>query len=128
VGVTIVSAAGTDAYHGLPGIRAFTRYQEQEIFRVNGVPLLQALDPPGDGIRWSYLSDSKWNTRGWTFQETILSDRLLIFTAEQVYWECHNGSWCEDGFWEQHLASNKPAIHRTIFDLDEHFHSVWIQN
>lgn len=77
MGVAIVSAAGNDAYHGLPGIRAFTRYQEQEIFHANGVLLLQALDPPGDGIRWVYLSGSKWNTRGWTFQETILSDRLL---------------------------------------------------
>ncbi|KAH6682180.1 hypothetical protein F5X68DRAFT_172126 [Plectosphaerella plurivora] len=31
------------------------------------------------------------NTRGWVFQERVLSRRTLHFTKNQVYWECGNG-------------------------------------
>lgn len=31
---------------------------------------------------------SSWNTRGWVFQERLLSKRVLFFTREQVFWEC----------------------------------------
>jgi antitoxin component of RelBE/YafQ-DinJ toxin-antitoxin module len=31
---------------------------------------------------------STWVTRGWTYQEGVLSRRCLVFTNEQVYWEC----------------------------------------
>lgn len=33
--------------------------------------------------------------RGWTFQEALLSRRLLIFTQEQVYFLCSRGWWVE---------------------------------
>jgi len=31
---------------------------------------------------------AKWNKRGWTFQEQLLSGRLLHFTSRQLFWEC----------------------------------------
>ena len=45
--------------------------------------------------RKTYLQKSTWDTRGWTFQEKVLSRRCLFFMEEQVYWECQRASWCE---------------------------------
>ena len=42
-----------------------------------------AIDSPADDI-----GASKWNTRGWTYQECLLSRRRLVFTDSQVYFQC----------------------------------------
>ncbi|KAF7560690.1 hypothetical protein G7046_g3455 [Stylonectria norvegica] len=34
------------------------------------------------------ISQSTWNTRGWTFQEKLLSRRLLTFTSTDVFFQC----------------------------------------
>ncbi len=31
---------------------------------------------------------SEWNSRGWVFQERVMSPRVVYFTAEQMMWEC----------------------------------------
>lgn len=42
------------------------------------------------------IKDSIWDHRGWTFQERLLSKRLLYFTANQLYFECHGSCWMEN--------------------------------
>lgn len=39
---------------------------------------------------------SPWESRGWTFQEKILSKRLLIFSAHQMFFHCNSATWSED--------------------------------
>jgi hypothetical protein len=34
------------------------------------------------------IEASKWATRGWTYQEALLSRRRLVFTRSQVYFQC----------------------------------------
>ena len=34
------------------------------------------------------ILNSVWWTRGWMYQEGIISRCRLVFTEEQVYWEC----------------------------------------
>lgn len=34
------------------------------------------------------IRKSEWATRGWTYQEGVLSNRCLVFTPDQMYWEC----------------------------------------
>lgn len=34
------------------------------------------------------IATSHWSTRGWTFQEATLSRRRLVFTDDQVYFQC----------------------------------------
>ncbi|KAG0627294.1 hypothetical protein M758_2G189500, partial [Ceratodon purpureus] len=101
--VTIVAAAGNSADAGLPGIN-MPRTREQVTFNVKGISLVRTLDPEqsrkGNSSFNGYLKESQWCKRGWTFQEKLLSPRALIFTEEQVYWECQTSSCCEDGFWE----------------------------
>jgi len=40
---------------------------------------------------------SKWSTRGWTFQEYLLSPRVLHFGAFELVWHCNEGQHCECG-------------------------------
>ena len=46
-------------------------------------------------IRQHYekLSGSKWATRGWTYQEQILSTRSVVFFDAEVFWECDCSVW-----------------------------------
>ncbi|KAF1970547.1 HET-domain-containing protein [Bimuria novae-zelandiae CBS 107.79] len=39
------------------------------------------------------LFDSKWATRGWTFQEQILSKRAVIFINGDMFWDCQRCVW-----------------------------------
>jgi hypothetical protein len=44
------------------------------------------------------IDDAPLNTRGWVFQEKILSRRIIHFARSQVYWECKKrfvGEECE---------------------------------
>jgi hypothetical protein len=36
------------------------------------------------------VETSKWSSRGWTYQEGLLSKRRLIFTDQQIIWECNS--------------------------------------
>ncbi|KAK4463032.1 heterokaryon incompatibility protein-domain-containing protein [Cladorrhinum samala] len=41
--------------------------------------------------KWSLrLAEGPLNRRGWVFQERILAPRIVHFTADQVFWECHS--------------------------------------
>lgn len=42
------------------------------------------------------LSSSRWETRGWTLQEELLSMRLLVVTDNQCFWHCGGATWYED--------------------------------
>jgi hypothetical protein len=92
--VTIVAAAGQDANSGLPGIRG----REREAFPTlvaEGVPDLVAGLPAFAPT----IFNSVWETRGWTFQEKILSKRLIFFTKYQLFYHCNSATWCEDAVW-----------------------------
>ncbi|KAF2005522.1 HET-domain-containing protein [Amniculicola lignicola CBS 123094] len=79
--VTIVAAAGSDENAGLPGVGVPRK--TQPFARVGRKEFMFTLRQPQQVIR-----DSIWCSRGWTFQEAVLSRRLLIFTEDQVYFEC----------------------------------------
>ncbi|KAI1275901.1 heterokaryon incompatibility protein-domain-containing protein [Xylaria sp. FL0933] len=89
--LTIVAAAGADESYGLPGVsrprptRQLTYKRDQE-----GYGLMSTLPLPHSSI-----AKSRWATRGWTYQEAILSRRRLVFTEEQLYFECNCTSHAE---------------------------------
>jgi hypothetical protein len=82
---TIVAAAGAGASHGLPGIRSKPRTPQPKYYLETGSVLLSMLQDP----RRDILKSNYW-TRGWTYQEGVLSNRRIVFTEEQVYWECRS--------------------------------------
>ena len=94
--LTLVAAAGSDSWSGLPGLRG--RTQHAHISRnINGMNLSARHSRPDFDVA---IANSSWATRAWTLQEHILSSRLLLFTAEEVTWECGRAIWTEDLFLE----------------------------
>jgi len=78
---TIVAAGGEDAGHGLRGI--------------GGPSTNRTPNPSSFSRRWdAYPRGSKWATRGWTFQESLFSRRLLVF-RNTVSWVCGRCEWRE---------------------------------
>ena len=82
--VTIIAASAQDATHGLPGVGPTPRpMQPKYKFGNADITLVSSLPDPRLSI-----TDSAWSTRAWTYQEALLSRRRLIFTEQQMYWEC----------------------------------------
>lgn len=80
--VTIIAAAGQDENYGLPGVGR-NRPGTQTVAHIGEVAVVWAAGDPQAAIKSSH-----WSTRGWTFQEALLSRRRLVFTEDQVYFEC----------------------------------------
>ncbi|KAF2661471.1 HET-domain-containing protein [Lophiostoma macrostomum CBS 122681] len=78
---TIIAAAGTEPSHGLPGVSS--RRLTQPVISIGSRKLVWVMDCPAELIAWS-----KWATRGWTFQEGLMPTRRIIFTDQQVYFQC----------------------------------------
>lgn len=87
--LTIVAAAGSHNNYGLPGVsntRAAERPQEPELVINSGDIRIVCVD----GDPQKSIQCSTWATRAWTYQEAILSQRLLYFTEREIYFECHS--------------------------------------
>ena len=89
--LTIIAATGANVRAGLPGIGERSRTPNQHVECVQGLHLSIPLPPLAEAA-----VDSTWNTRGWTFQEALLSRRRLCFTKHQIYFQCDQEVWCED--------------------------------
>lgn len=116
--LTIVAAFGDSADAGLPGI-SIPRCDRHIPITIKGISL--NTQPRSAAKR---LLDSQWYTRGWTFQELVLSKRILAFTQEQMLFFCMKGTFREDmvletnngmlrlisdgedGLFDKHLALN----------------------
>lgn len=80
--VTIIAAAGQDENYGLSGV-GINRPETQRVAQNGEVAVVWATGDPQ-----AVIKSSHWSTRGWTFQEALLSRRRLVFTEEQAYFEC----------------------------------------
>ncbi|KAK2778717.1 hypothetical protein CKAH01_11643 [Colletotrichum kahawae] len=45
---------------------------------------------------YTSISESTWATRGWTYQESILSKRIIFFHHDVVFWQCGCAVWDMD--------------------------------
>ncbi|KAL6351907.1 hypothetical protein LRP88_14719 [Fusarium phalaenopsidis] len=86
---TIVAACGSNASKGLTCLRI--RDPPQAACSVRGIQYV-ANEPPLDLA----IKDTLWYTRGWTYQEYLLSKRLIVFTSSQVFFICGEDSCPED--------------------------------
>ncbi|KAF9768020.1 hypothetical protein IL306_014737 [Fusarium sp. DS 682] len=91
---TILAACGEDSDSGLAGLPGHPRdvFQRQVKVSLNGLHIMPLVTLSEEDT----LQFSQWNTRGWTFQERLLSRRSLIFTNKQVYWCCDGTTWEEE--------------------------------
>ena len=80
--LTIISAAGEDGSCGIPGVSTVPRTPQPQI-DLSNVSLVSCLPSQRHEV-----NQSKWATRGWTYQEGLLSRRCLIFTWYQASFQC----------------------------------------
>lgn len=90
--ITIIAAAGHGPDHGLPGVS--TRRRAPPIVRLPNRTLFATLPDPK-----LLVDNSAWSKRGWTFQEGLLARRRLVFTDQQIYFEC--GETGDAEAWEE---------------------------
>ncbi|TGO51377.1 hypothetical protein BOTNAR_0358g00090 [Botryotinia narcissicola] len=83
--LTIIATTAKCPSEGLPGVSK-PRIIEQQFLQINSVHLVQWVS----NIKHE-IDNSVWNTRGWTYQEALLSRRRLVFTENQCYFQCDAG-------------------------------------
>ena len=100
---TIVVAQGATANSGIEGIRQHyvpqvgqpasqqRRLQQVQVGLKGDLSLIAPL-----AAQSHQLDDSVWNIRAWTFQERLLSRRLIVFTHGQMIWHCRRMICRED--------------------------------
>ncbi|MCJ1416988.1 hypothetical protein MMC32_003327 [Xylographa parallela] len=100
---TIVAAQGTTAHSGLEGVRqsyvpkvAQRPEKKRSMHQVTAnvkddISIIAPL-----AITDHNVDASPWNARAWTFQERLLSRRLIVFTHGQVIWHCRKMICRED--------------------------------
>ncbi|OAK99189.1 HET-domain-containing protein [Phaeosphaeriaceae sp. SRC1lsM3a] len=89
--LTIIAASGVDVYSGLPGVQE-KQEQPQRVIRIDNQDLLDVEDVH------QLIRTSLWHTRGWTYQEAVLSPRKLVFTKSQIYFQCSE-AWYTKGIY-----------------------------
>jgi hypothetical protein len=80
--LTIIAAVGENPHYGLPGVGETPRKAQPSV------------TVESQTLAWVpyarfEIQQSKWNTRGWTYQEGLLARRRLVFTDTQVYFQCN---------------------------------------
>ncbi|KAJ8061209.1 hypothetical protein OCU04_010282 [Sclerotinia nivalis] len=90
---TIVAGSGSNAWAGLNGVGAesIPRSPKQYFAEIQNLHLVTT-----QKHYQTWKHETIWETRGWTFQEMVLSKRLMIFTDSQVFFQCKKSLWCED--------------------------------
>jgi hypothetical protein len=92
--ITIVAADGEDAGYGLRGVKSC-------LPRVVPSTIVVPFSPHGSmavsSPKIRPWGDKKYYSRGWTYQEYLLSSHLLIFVDNIVVWQCGDRS-LKEGF------------------------------
>lgn len=89
--LTIVAADGDDASTGLfNNSNTVSRVGRQCVRYSKDLGLL--ICPPNLN---TVLKETRWASRGWTFQEALLSKRLFVFVDQTIYFSCRSTTWSE---------------------------------
>ena len=98
---TLIAMEGENANAGLPGYRAGTRMPQQvELVRSTtsnpstGKIMVYPITSSPPPLQLA-LELSKWDTRGWTYQERLLSRRCIYFSNHCVYFQCRSATFSE---------------------------------
>jgi hypothetical protein len=83
--ITVVAADG-DGADGISGLRGVSAPREplQVVFAICD----EFLVVPGTGSIDATNGDVAYNSRGWTYQEFIMSPRKLVFMNREAHWVC----------------------------------------
>lgn len=123
--VCLIALSGTNANHGLRGIQEVPdpapRHVEQVVFDMAGGERFSWLVEPyrqskDERKRCNHntraVEGSRYNGRGWTYQEYVFAKRRLIFTDGLLRWICGCNTWGEESHVDLELSGiwNVPGV------------------
>jgi hypothetical protein len=102
--LTLIAAGSTDPEIGLPGVSS-CRCNLDAAFDLGPYSYVPLFGNPKAAIQ-----SSKWSTRGWTYQEAVMSLRKLVFTSDGFYTQCN----MQHSFGSSHPIDGQPIVaHKT---------------
>lgn len=110
--LTLVDLEGANMDHGLPGVSQARAVRMT--YKIPGMSL-RIIDEEYPKL----VKKSKWNSRGWIFQEAMLSPRMLMFANVGVYFECSQG-YQEDRF----ARRPKEEYRLLLFNKNKRYHRI----
>ncbi|KAF5233899.1 hypothetical protein FANTH_12406 [Fusarium anthophilum] len=106
--LTVLAACGHDANARLPGVQEGTRDGSCNTFKI--APGVEMGIVKGlDGL----LKHSVYDSRAWTFQEHVLSRRVLYFIDNKVFYRCRVGEHAEhfvDDLSKTHISTSMGSL------------------
>lgn len=114
---TIVANSTLGAQDGLPGVRRGTRPRKQHVIKLNDLLMVSGLEPKCEHGTYE-RPVPPWQTRAWTLQEKLLSSRCLIFSSNQIHWECLEAAYCEETAFEHLSHGTYPALTKSLLSWD----------
>jgi hypothetical protein len=119
----IVAAAGNGTDCGLSGVRNTAR-QDQPTVKLSNMDVVSTLPDVSTALR-----HTTWRTRGWTYQEAVLSRRCLVFTELQVYFVCETSTYSESMRKMGELPQPRSGVLNTLSPLrDKYMVQYWDQD
>ncbi|KAK8039857.1 hypothetical protein PG993_008268 [Apiospora rasikravindrae] len=110
---TIAAALNENDGVGLPGYKNVPRYPTSSTARpVHEAAVTDRGFYPNSSDR--IVSSSRWNTRGWTFQERLLSRRTIFVTEHEVRFECPETRGSEPETWSLEDMELLPHVNLRI--------------
>lgn len=109
--LTICTPSSTSCLQGILATRGNDdfrlSFQSTVHPHIKGTIVIQSVEPKSStGSRsanrqhpYLQMRSSVWATRGWTFQESCLPQRILYFDRRIISFECGNGLRAENGFY-----------------------------
>lgn len=120
--ITLVAAAGTSSQSRLLGLPSSPRVVKQTVEMIQGNSYIA--EPSTLDYR---LSETIWNTRGWTYQERELSSRRVFVFDDECFFECGRCIRCESLMLATHTPQRswwtrmeKPSLNTPSIDLAHH--------
>jgi hypothetical protein len=97
----VIVSLGDSQSDGLPGVSSVRRKLQPTFSSARNV-YVSTMDSVSVATH-----KSKYVTRGWTYQESLLAKRLIIFAPQQVHLVCKSSSVSES-FWFMRRATSDP--------------------
>lgn len=116
--VIVVTEGDMDA--GIPGIRP--RYPEiQRQVEIDGLVLIHEV------LGFELGSTSEWNSRAWTYQESLFARRRLYFTPVQAFFECDETKYYEDHTQSDERVNGSLRVNQNVDipDIDMWAFHLW---
>lgn len=109
--LTLVNLDGPDAEWGLPGISRPLQKVQQPVATLDSGRLMATFIYSS----WDNNGTSVWDSRGWTLQERLMSQRCLIFGQTNV------SLTCRSGFFHDCLSTDGKATGASTWLADDYF-------